>query len=363
MSGSENISDGTSQDVEAQGARLSASCCGLRKGKIPRSASHVSESTASKDYCVENESRWSLRSVRWGQIIRRQDHAGLILLVIFYVATGILHWTVDPRVNDFYIYDATISYPPANKRGFEATVPAWAAIFIPLLMGIATLVLGELFYSRYEHHSLTDALSVMLFFLLDDAQAVGLTLMTVMATKISVGRYRPDFLARCDPADPWLPPGGPVLEYGNNTIGMYPCSDTYSEDTIKDGRQSFPSGHAAFSMVLGAYGAGYMIWCWNLRVAWGPRTKSPWAEFFNDLLNVAAKIWTICLLGFSWGVGCTRIIDYQHNVSDVVAGWVLGLSVAAIYLLRSTPRYKKVLTYIPCKVREQVVSPEEDSSE
>jgi hypothetical protein len=37
----------------------------------------------------------------------------------------------------------------------------------------------------------------------------------------------------------------------------------------------------------------------------------------------------------------------QHNVSDVVAGWVLGLVVAGIYLLRSTPRYKKVLTYIP----------------
>ena len=298
---------------------------------------------------VDRSSNWTFRSIDWKAIIRRQDHAGLILLVIFYVATGVIHFLCDPNVNPFYIYDGTISFPPANKRGFEATVPAWAAIFIPLLMGIATLIIGELVYSRKEHHSLTDALSVILFFFLDDAQAVGLTLMTVEATKVAVGRYRPDFLARCDPADPWLPggnPGYPLLEYGNDTVGLYPCSDTYSEDTIKDGRQSFPSGHAAFSMVLGAYGAGYMIWCWHMRVEWSPRTKTAWKEFLADLGNVAAKVWTICMLGFSWGVGCTRITDWQHNVSDVVAGWLLGLTVAAIYLLRATPRYKKVLTYI-----------------
>ena len=344
----------SAQDVENPsvegGDLVSGQSSGVRRRDT--AATQIPSMKSQSSYRVKSVDRWSIRSVDWLAIIRRQDHAGLILLVIFYVATGVIHYLATPNVNPFYLYDATISYPP-SKDGFSPTVPAWAAIFIPLLMGIATLIVGELVYSRREHHSLTDALAVILFFFLDDAQAVGLTLMTVEATKVAVGRYRPDFLARCNPQDTWLPPGSPTLEYGNNTVGYYACSDTYSQSTIDDGRQSFPSGHAAFSMVLGAYGAGYMIWCWHMRVEWSPRVQSAWKEFVADVGNVCAKIWTICMLGFSWGVGCSRITDWQHNVSDVVAGWLLGLAVAGIYLLRATPRYKKVLTYIEEEEEEE----------
>lgn len=292
---------------------------------------------------VKQDDQWSFRKIQWKTILRRQDHAGLILIVIFYVATGVVHYAVSPRVNDFYLYDATISYPPANKRGFSPTVPSWAAIFIPLLMSIATLIVGELYYSRSEHLCLTDALAVIIYFLLDLVQAVGLALLTTEATKVAVGRYRPDFLARCAPADP----GTVTLEYGNSTIGMYPCDvDLYGQSTIDDGRQSYPSGHASFSFTLGTYGAGYMIWCWNMRRPWSPRSRGPKKEFLSDLGNVIAKVWTCCLLGVPWGIGCTRIIDYQHNVSDVVAGTLLGLTIATIFLLRAVPRFKRVLTYI-----------------
>lgn len=249
-----------------------------------------------RTFSVIREDRWTFKSIQWKKIIRRQDHAGLLLLVFFYVTTGIIHWTVDPRDNPFFLYDATISYPPAAKRGFGPTVPAWAAIFVPLLMGIATLVVGEFYYSKSQHHSLTDAIAVNVYFLLDLAQAVGLCMLITEATKVAVGRYRPDFLARCLPEDP----GTVVLEYGNNTLGWYPCSDEYSQDTIQDGRQSFPSGHASFSMTLGMYAAGYMIWCWNMRVEWAPRSRGPRQEFLSDLGNVVAKIWTCCLLGYPW---------------------------------------------------------------
>lgn len=343
----------SAQDVENPVDLPTAQSSSIRRRGTSQS---ISMKTLASSTRVETVDRWSIRSVDWWAIIRRQDHAGLLLLVIFYVATGVIHYLATPTVNPFYLYDATISYPPTNNDGFSPTVPAWAAIFVPLLMGIATLIIGELVYSRLEHHSLTDALSVILFFFLDDAQAVGLTLMTVEATKVAVGRYRPDFLARCQPVDTWMPPGVPgypTLQYGNNTVGAYPCGTEYSDSTIEDGRQSFPSGHAAFSMALGAYGAGYMIWCWHMRVEWSPRRGAAWKEFAADVGNVCAKVWTILMLGFSWGVGCTRITDWQHNVSDVVAGWLLGLTVAVIYLLRATPRYKKVLTYIEDENEEE----------
>ncbi len=56
------------------------------------------------------------------------------------------------------------------------------------------------------------------------------------------------------------------------------------------------------------------------------------------------------------GVGCTRIIDYQHNVSDVVAGYLVGVVIATIYLLRAVPRYKRVLTYIPDPCPEDITT-------
>jgi membrane-associated phospholipid phosphatase len=297
-----------------------------------------------KGFRVKRVKEWNVWNIKWKDMFRRQDHAGLILIVVFYVATGIIAFVADPRVNDFYIYDGTISYPPANKRGFSPTVPAWVSIFIPLLLGIVTLVLGELYYSRNEHHCLTDALAVILYFLLDLAQAVGCNMLVTEATKVAIGRYRPDFLARCEPVQPETI----TLEYGNNTIGMYPCTST-DTDTIDDGRKSFPSGHASFSFTLSVYAAGYMIWCWNMRREWSPRSRGPWKEFLSDLGNVIAKVWTIIILGVAWGISCTRITDYQHNVSDVVAGVVIGTIIATIFLLRAIPRYSRVLSYIPVK--------------
>ena len=42
-------------------------------------------------------------------------------------------------------------------------------------------------------------------------------------------------------------------------------------------------------------------------------------------------------LGISWAIAGSRIVDNKHHPSDVVAGFVLGASVAVIFLLRSIP--------------------------
>jgi hypothetical protein len=39
----------------------------------------------------------------------------------------------------------------------------------------------------------------------------------------------------------------------------------------------------------------------------------------------------------------TSIIDYQHDVADVVGGALLGTQIALVYLLRAIPRWKRVL--------------------
>jgi hypothetical protein len=60
-----------------------------------------------KGFRVKRVKEWNVWNIKWKDMFRRQDHAGLILIVVFYVATGIIAFVADPRVNDFYIYDGT----------------------------------------------------------------------------------------------------------------------------------------------------------------------------------------------------------------------------------------------------------------
>ena len=40
----------------------------------------------------------------------------------------------------------------------------------------------------------------------------------------------------------------------------------------------------------------------------------------------------------------SRIVDNQHHPADVVAGMVLGVVIAVMYIMRAVPRYRRVLT-------------------
>jgi len=61
-----------------------------------------------KGFRVKRSKEWNVWNIQWKTMFRRQDHAGLILIVVFYVATGIIAFVASPRVNDFYIYDGTL---------------------------------------------------------------------------------------------------------------------------------------------------------------------------------------------------------------------------------------------------------------
>ena len=161
-------------------------------------------------------------------------------------------------------------------------------------MMVCTLVVGEFFYSQKEHHSLTDAVAVTLYFLLDCIQSLACALLVTQASKMAVGRPRPDFLARCAP----VPPSTVTIQYSEDTTSLYPC--TGEDSTVKDGRQSFPSGHSAFSFNLATYASSYLIWCWHMRRQWAPRRMGPKAEFLSDLWNVLAKLWMLIMLAVAW---------------------------------------------------------------
>lgn len=145
-------------------------------------------------------------------------------------------------------------------------------------------------------------------------QSLACALLVTQATKVSVGRLRPDFFARCEP----VVPDTVTIQYGQDVVSEYPCQST-DEGVIDDGRQSFPSGHSAFSFNLATYASAYLIWCWNMRREWAPRSMGPLQEFLSDLRNVIAKVWMLLMLAVAWGVSMSRIIDNQ------VSGYAMAI--------------------------------------
>ena len=119
---------------------------------------------------------------------------------------------------------------------------------------------------------------------------------TVLLTEIikdSVGRLRPDFLARCQPAQ--------------NQVNNPPCNG--DPTIIRQGRKSFPSGHASLSFG----GLGFLSWYLAGKLR---------------LLDGRGYVWkavavTVPLLG-ALLVAISRVDDYRHHWQDVTVGGLMG---------------------------------------
>ncbi|OON24056.1 PAP2 family protein [Opisthorchis viverrini] len=120
--------------------------------------------------------------------------------------------------------------------------------------------------------------------------------------KAAVGRLRPSFFDQCGPN---------VLQ--STVLGYitdYSCTSGSEKDHL-DARKSFPSGHSS----LAIYSALFLCIYLQLRQS----------KFRIPALRVAAQT---VFLSLAIVTCITRITDYRHHVTDVLAGAVLGLLVA-----------------------------------
>lgn len=135
----------------------------------------------------------------------------------------------------------------------------------------------------------------------------GITLFVTNVGKYSVGRLRPHFLSVCQPNWPAL---NCTDETGNKNI--FYGSDVCQTDDIKrftDSRLSFPSGHASFS----AFVATFLVFFLETQV-----------DYRNEeiLLKYLSQIFLGILASC---IGLSRITDYMHHPSDVIAGFIIGV--------------------------------------
>lgn len=131
--------------------------------------------------------------------------------------------------------------------------------------------------------------------------------------KYTIGRLRPHFFDVCRPR---MPDGTTCKDPENNGryITDFICtSEKSTPRMLKEMRLSFPSGHSSFSMYTLVYCAIYL----QSRMNW--RGSKLLKHFLQFLLILLA--WYTCL---------SRISDYKHHWSDVLAGAVLGSTVAIV---------------------------------
>ncbi|XP_043279305.1 putative phosphatidate phosphatase isoform X2 [Venturia canescens] len=210
-------------------------------------------------------------------------------------------------------------------------------IFLP----ICTMVAGEYFYWKRSgaQSSFMMLGKVVPYWVAMVYNKIGLfgygAATTALATdiaKYTIGRLRPHFMDVCKPNINCSLP-----ENQHSYITNFTCTATnVSPRLLKELRLSFPSGHSSFSAYTMVWLALYL----QLRITWkGSKLLKHFLQF-------------VCLM-MAWFTAMTRISNYKHHWSDVLAGMSLGTLIALIMVFCVADLFKerRVASGIETKLR------------
>lgn len=283
------------------------------------------------DSCANSSGEsWQLRDVAWRRVLTRQDFGSIAASLVAIVALAIAQAAMGgPTSRPFMITDATVSFPHG-----ESSVPYWLACLVSALMALLSIMAGEVLLGRRRLAGLTDALAATLHFFIDAIAAFIVTGLGTTVMKVAVGRLRPDFLDRCKPAVPF-----PLtVEYGLSAAANPACTAPPSGE-LTDGHYSFPSGHTSTVFVFAFWSTAYCVWAFNLRQP--RRTVADLAvcslreRLRHELCTACGFLWILGMQAFAWYVGVSRITDFKHHPSDVIAGAFLGTTLGLLFAARS----------------------------
>lgn len=271
----------------------------------------------------------------WRRIASELDWALFVVVVVLAIATACTD-RLRPVQRPFLLTDATISYPYAQHDMHFAV-----ALLVPFVLLLATMAAFEfvVFKQRWPR-----AASHFINGIVTQLGALAVVGFMTELFKTVCGRLRPDFLARCDP----ILGGNGELEL-QQPLGSFPavkCRGAVSEYDLRDGRQSFPSGHSSCSMAIGLFCALYIVWATSLRGGGALAAKllergQGWRRrLWHEVVQFVAFCVLLFSLAWPWGVGVSRFRDNRHNVSDIVGGFLLAGTFVPLFALRFVARVR-----------------------
>lgn len=241
----------------------------------------------------------------------------MIILFIAYLPILICSNFVYPYKRGFYCDDDSIYYPfkhstvtSFNLYVFGLAIPILAILIIE---AYRTYVFEPRFASkpcvpkisllgRACHPYATRLYFYIGYFLFGAALCQSLS----NVAKYSVGRLRPHFMSICKPSF------NVSSCIGHAYIEEPHCMGDYRK--VREGRLSFPSGHSSFAFYTMMFAVFYI----QAQVIWPTvgRLLKPLVQFALICLAVATAL--------------SRISNYKHHWSDVLAGSILGISCATV---------------------------------
>ncbi|XP_067003180.1 putative phosphatidate phosphatase isoform X2 [Anabrus simplex] len=242
--------------------------------------------------------------------------ADITIIILLGIAILLLALYATPFRRGFFCDDDSIRFPHKQNTIPSALVGV-AALGLPIIV----ITMSELVVYRIDperRRSKTffkwavplwirrwcHAVSVFLF-------GAAVTKLLVDSAKYTLGRLRPHFLNVCLPDVDCNKPDITQHDYIDN----YECTGSDME-LIKDARMSFPSGHAA----LAFYSATFTILYLEQMMTW--RGSSLLRHTIQAVFLLAA-----------WMTALSRMTDFMHHWSDVVAGMALGIVAAFLMIL------------------------------
>ncbi|XP_029685769.1 phospholipid phosphatase 1-like isoform X1 [Takifugu rubripes] len=252
--------------------------------------------------CVETETRR-------GAIMFEASGFALVLLdFTCLILVGLPFFVLTPQHNPFkrgfFCNDESIRYP---LREDTISYQLLGGVMIPFVLVV--VICGEclsVHMSNVSNQSSGAKYLVCVYkavgsFVFGAAVSQSLT----DVAKYSIGRLRPNFLAVCKP----------VWEHVNCGTGGYTENFTCTGDRfmVDESRLSFFSGHASFAMYCMLFLVLYIQ----------ARLRSEWARLLRPTIQ-------FFLIATAVYVGLSRVSDYKHHWSDVLAGLLLG-ALAAVF--------------------------------
>lgn len=226
------------------------------------------------------------------------DYLGFGALLAAYL---VLVFFIEPFHRMFYINNLNIAFPHAEVE----RVPVWLNIVyaagVPLVLVIVYNSITRA--SFHKHHNTILGLAIALI----------LTSFLTDVVKNAVGRPRPDLIARCKPAAGTKP---------DTLVTFDVCTET-DPHTLHDGWRSFPSGHSSFAFS----GLGYLTFFLASQL-----------RIFSVKKGLDRALLCLVPLVGAAMIAISRCQDYRHDVYDVCAGSLLGITVAFWSYRRYWPR-------------------------
>ncbi|XP_045158722.1 putative phosphatidate phosphatase [Mercenaria mercenaria] len=214
------------------------------------------------------------------------------VLVLFALAKG--------YKRGFYCDDESLMHPyKAN------TIPTWVAGFVGIALPSLTILILEGFKAYRSEKKMFTYFAICYKLLMPFCFGCGLTQLTTDIAKYTVGRLRPHFITVCQP-------NIASCTVDTGFLSGDVCTGT-DEAAIAEARLSFPSGHTSVAFYC-------MIWLivyLQFKFTW----KRYW--LIRPLMQAGAFF-------LAYYTGLSRISDYMHHWSDVLAGAIIGTVVALL---------------------------------